>query len=634
MSQFTIVEQPNVFHDHLLELIGREFKFDHAKGFGEWIKNSVDAYNREMGADGAPKYPDDDQFIYVRMRPKTDASPVVFECIDFVGMTHEEIDTAFKRWGDPTAASRGRGKKFLGGHGNGGKFYMRQMFTESRFITYRNGKINVFGFNDRKRYGFDSNYENRQASLKRALELANLTSLLPHLPEIVRRRLDSGETGFTVVIGEAPDRIKRRNSPRSIIQRLCLHPQARRLILRKPIFAIVGDQPPFRLETEKITPRPGFEGPFEYDVPRIIQHGGSEIELANAQFPAGKLTLFTCSEPFSRLGDRSSLNCIDVLSEMGVIASYRMNELGPIRNISETEFIYGECRCPILEDPKDDCVRNSRDKLVDESEKVQALLAWICQKVNDLADRMASQSETQQRNQELQQSSVFNEFLNSWMRKTKFWETLRGQIFGGPGAGPGFGGTGGGGEPEGRTKKGGGDKGAAGPEGDSGGGSGDEKKKGPKFPRVLLSNYDTDPLGYTKKVNCEPGHPPVYQRDVDVPESVFWINTQSPFAKKIRESRDYGPESTRWREYIFQRHMDILIKQSIYDTEKRESGLSAARADALLDHISKHVYESAAKDPSLQSFLFEERLKAADVSNGEGRDASAGSEPAPPQPSA
>ena len=102
--------------------------------------------------------------------------------------------------------------------------------------------------------------------------------------------------------------------------------------------------------------------------------------------------------------------------------------------------------------------------------------------------------------------------------------------------------------------------------------------------------------------------PPVYQRDVDVPESIFWINTQSPFAKQIRESKDYGPESTRWREYIFQRHMDILVKQAVYETEKRESGLSAARVDGLLDKIYKQVYEAAAKDPSLQSFLFKEKL--------------------------
>src|SRR5262245_41745388 len=125
MSRFTISEQPNVFDDHLLDIIGNEFKFDHAKGLAEWIKNAVDAYNRETTPEGSAKCTDDDQFIYLWLRPKTGISPVTFECIDFVGMTHDDIESAFKRWGDPNAASRGRNKKFLGGHGNGGKFYMR-----------------------------------------------------------------------------------------------------------------------------------------------------------------------------------------------------------------------------------------------------------------------------------------------------------------------------------------------------------------------------------------------------------------------------------------------------------------------------------------------------------------------------
>ena len=332
--------------------------------------------------------------------------------------------------------------------------------------------------------------------------------------------------------------------------------------------------------------------------------------MANDKFRQGKLTLDTSVEPFSRHGDRATLNCIDIMGEIGVIASYRMNELGQIKNFSESEFIYGECYCPILEDPDDDCARNARDKLVEENEKAQALLAWICQKVNDLADKMAAKSAQEQRVQELKQSSVFNEFLNSWMRKSKFWEKLRGEIFGGPGVGGGFGGTGGGDDLGAKGKHKGGDTGTTGLDGDKGGGAGGEKKQGPKFPAVLLSNYDEDPLRFTDKVNCEPGHPPVYQRDVDVPESIFWINTQSPFAKKIRESRNYGPDSTRWREYLFQRHMDILIKQAVYETEKRESDLSAARIDGLLDKIYKQVYESAAQDPSLESFLFKESLSA------------------------
>ena len=46
-----------------------------------------------------------------------------------------------------TILKKGKGNiKTLGGHGNGGKFYMRGMFEESFLITFRNGKINGFRF--------------------------------------------------------------------------------------------------------------------------------------------------------------------------------------------------------------------------------------------------------------------------------------------------------------------------------------------------------------------------------------------------------------------------------------------------------------------------------------------------------
>ena len=38
------IEKPVLDVDNLLNLIGKEFRFDHAKGLSEWLKNSVDAY--------------------------------------------------------------------------------------------------------------------------------------------------------------------------------------------------------------------------------------------------------------------------------------------------------------------------------------------------------------------------------------------------------------------------------------------------------------------------------------------------------------------------------------------------------------------------------------------------------------
>lgn len=453
--------------------------------------------------------------------------------------------------------------------------------------------------------------------MERALELADLKDVLKHIPRVLKSRLEKGTTGFTVVTGEAPMKLRGRNTIRSIIQRLRVHPQARRLLKSKQVYAIIDTQV-IKLEVESIPPKEGFEGPFEFDLPTVLTRGSHEIELTNDKYSLGKLVLCTSSEPFTRLGDRASLNCIDIRGEIGVIGSYRMHELGYVKNFTETEFIYGECTCPILEDPKDDCVRNDREKLV-ETDKSQALLEWICSKVNELADKMAEKAVQSQRVEELRQSSVFNEFLNSWMRKSRFWEKLRGEIFGGPDAGGpdaggAFGGEGGGGEAGPKGDGGGSSDGTkAGDDGQDGGGAGDKKKQGPKFPDVRLSDADPDPLGLADTVHCDPRHPLIYQRSEAVSQGIYWINSQSPFAKKVLEN--YGHESTRWREYMFQRHIDILVKQAVYEMEHREMNLSAARIDnEVLDHVNRRIYEAASVDTSLSSFLFNENLSGIQTS--------------------
>ncbi|HQN18653.1 MAG: hypothetical protein IT574_06170 [Candidatus Aureabacteria bacterium] len=89
--------QPFVIDEAVLDLIGNEFKFDHAKGLAEWIKNSCDAYLRE-------ETPDDEQHIILRLTEDKRGMLSGMECIDFVGMDRKAIDEAFKRFFDPEAA--------------------------------------------------------------------------------------------------------------------------------------------------------------------------------------------------------------------------------------------------------------------------------------------------------------------------------------------------------------------------------------------------------------------------------------------------------------------------------------------------------------------------------------------------
>lgn len=596
---FAIKEQPNVFDDAFLDIIGNEFKFDHVKGLAEWIKNSADAYTR---AD----VPDSGQFVYLRFMPKDGKRPASFSCVDFVGMASDDIDKAFKRWGDRRAAGRGTGKRTLGGHGNGGKFYMRQMFARSQFVTYRDGRLNVFGFNERKRYGYADGFENKRTSLEDARNFAYLTEL--DIPVAIRHLWKTTGVGFTVVTGESPERLRAwKSHVAEICRKLRVHPQSRRLIRHKQIFVWTPPGKPQQLTSEEIAPKPGFEGPYSFELPESIDHGGKRIVFRNRKYPEGRLVLATSVEPFSRAGERSALNSIDILGEVGCIGSYRINELGYLKHAAHAEFLYGECFCPILEDEEDDCVRNDREKLVD-TEKTQALLAWIRTKVDEICGQIAEQEQKEKRRVELNESSALNDLLNKWKNRfmTRIFAEVLAGIDGDGGVGPGgqsgvdpwFG--------DGKGSGGGRREGGDGT-GGSGGGQGGSQKRAPRFPRVLLSSHDPDPLDPSHApVELDARHPAVYQRTEDVPEAIYWINCSRPLAQRIIQQ--YGVKGTRWREYLFQRHIDIILKEALYQTAKRDPELTAEKIDDLWNKVQLSAHDAAAQD--LEAFLFEEAFAA------------------------
>ena len=379
--QLKIQEEPNVYHDNILDLWGNAFNFSHEKGLAEWLKNSVDAYRR-VGAS------DKDQYILFNFIDGTASQPATVECIDFVGMDQQDIDKAFKWWGDPDAAKRGQSVKVFGGHGNGGKFYMRQMFHQSYFVTYKDGKINVFGFNENRKYGYDETYKNKKVSLGEALIVGGINKSI--IPNFILSKLEHGETGFTVVKGIRPKKINGKNLPViRICDKLKYHPQARSPLKYCNVSIIHNTKILTNgLRMEEIEPLDGFEEPFLYQIPdniAIVVDGDPEkkIDMFNEKYDKGNLILKTSSQPFGRGGRKPELNCIDIVGEIGVIASYNMQQIGFLRYFPQAQYIYGECCCPILEAPDYDCVQNDREKLVD-NERTKALLEWISKRIDEL----------------------------------------------------------------------------------------------------------------------------------------------------------------------------------------------------------------------------------------------------------
>ncbi len=594
-----IMEEKNVIDDHLLNIIGNEFKFNHEKGLSEWLKNSADAYLR------ADKE-DDESFVIFRFR---DRDEIIFECIDFVGMTSDDIDNALKRWGDPEAAKRGTGKRTFGGHGNGGKFYMRQMFKQSHFITYRAGKLNVFGFNENKRYGFAKGFKDREVSLEDAMKFAEIHNT--DLPPNIRKAILNGKTGFTVARGIHPEKIVRRKfNLDKLCEKFKHYPQARMILKYKPISVIYSDKIFIhRLLPEEILPMPEFEKPTEIPIPPTIiwdENGDKETVLfADDKYPRGKLILYTSSEPLSRNSRLGDLNRIDIIGEIGVIASYKIQELGYIARLSPAEFIYGEYYCPILEDPDDDCIKNDRSTLV-ENTKTKALRKWIGQQIDELAEKIEEKEKKEIRTKNIEILSDINKVLNDW--KNKFMSKVMREILGGIGEGAGAGyGTGGssggiGGE---RSRGTGGERGSG--VGEKAGGGGTEPKPRQAFPKVLLSGIDKDPFNPEETITLSDRQPPVYQRPQDVRAGIYWINTSRKLAQYIIDK--HGTKHMKWRDYHLQRMIDVICKEAVHRLEKQDpENFNADRVDAeIIDKLVSKAHDSAVE--SLGMYLFEEEYK-------------------------
>src|SRR3989344_4102972 len=318
-----IIEEANVIDDHLLDIIGNEFQFDHEKGLAEWLKNSADAYIR-LGI------PDSEQYILVRTEDgnKNDA---VMEIIDFAGMSQTDIDKAFKRWGDPEAAKRGLNKKVHGGHGNGGKFYMRQMFMASHFATYKDGQLNIFGFNDKRRYGFADGFKAKKVKPSEAIKIAGIDKVF--FPGKIKEMILDGKCGFTVVRGIGPEYMRNKIKFGKLMGKFRNHPQARRILSRISVWVSHNDGDYIILKPDELKPLVGFDTPRVFEMPKELKYfeDGEEmiIAMTNIKYSnPGRLMIKTSEEALARGSRLGDLNRVDIVGEIGVLASYKLLEIG------------------------------------------------------------------------------------------------------------------------------------------------------------------------------------------------------------------------------------------------------------------------------------------------------------------
>lgn len=586
-----IKEEPHQYHDNFLDVTGNVFN-SHEKGLPEWIKNSLGAYIREEI---------NDRFIVIRFTDGDRGNRSSIESIDFVGMSSKDFDS-FKEWGNPDASSRGINRFTFGGHGNGGKFYMRQMFYKSYFVTYRNSLLNVFGFHEGTgKYGFAEGLKDKKISLSEALKFANIDANL--ISRSIYKEMVDGKRGFTVVKGVQPKKLTNKLPVLKICQKLKFHPQARRPIKYSHIVIVHNGKIIFDpLSIEEIPPMEGFEEIYSYKMPKEYYSKilNKNILLKN-DGQEGELRLRTSKDPMR--GNNEDLNTVDIQTRrLGPVASYKMSLNPPLQYYPQALQIYGECDFPILEQYEKELVQNDR-VFLNESNLTTGILEWIRECIDELGKRIFDSIAEAKKNEALEITDEFNSLLNSW--KNQFLKKLLAEILGGPGEGKttgGLGNEGSGGGKQKKSKK----KDGLGSGGGKGGGDGDQKKPGLRTPIVLISERSKDPYSPDQEPpKFSDRHQIIEQRPEDVARGIYWINIRKPMASKIMT--EYGAKSLKWRNYLFQRYVDIITTTALESKSIEEGGqLTKDQITQEYMRIASLIYDRAFTD--LEKYIMDDKF--------------------------
>ncbi|MBW8012746.1 MAG: hypothetical protein FVQ83_16130 [Chloroflexi bacterium] len=384
---YTPDDDVKVHEEGAIRLICKPFQ-SHESGLPEWIKNSADAYARE---DALSK----NRIILVVFDNSHSKTKPSISCIDFVGMTSQNIENHFRQWADPDAASRGTQSDFVqGGHGNGGKCYMTQMFLDHSYIlTVLNGRGNKYGVgSDSIKFGYIPNrnlgrdfiVNNIEKELENVLKPLRIT--WNSLPAPILEALDLAD-GFSFITGIHPKGYKNKINSTHLIRNLQEHPQmisnleyckvyvfANGKIQNYGLPLSLPDIPPMKIAKE----------------PRVIQipptlkdpdTGEKIIIEINEDKDDGKLILYTSDKSmrYSRKGRhtiiyRTNSGFIGFKSvlEFDIQSSYR-------------DRIYGDCKLNALESFK----QNDRAHLA-RGPLTRAVEKFISQEIQKYASEFES----------------------------------------------------------------------------------------------------------------------------------------------------------------------------------------------------------------------------------------------------
>lgn len=404
-----------VHSEGAIKLLCADFQ-SHENGIPEWIKNSADEYLRT-------EVPPHHRVIVLNFQDgRGENRPASISCLDLCGMSSEVIENRFRIWADPEAATRGQSIQGMqGGHGNGGKCYMTQMFDHySGLITCSEGKGNrygvaggsvKFGYFPDKVSGRDYPVQDVRKELDKVLTRVGLS--IARLPTQVKEAAGQVK-GFTLVTGVGAKGIKAKVKLPRLIESLIENPMMVISLETCSIYVmhngvIVNDGQPLR--TANIPPMRGAEMPREIAIPETLPdpETGDEVSTKKgARARAGVLRLFTSEASMRRtLKGRHLISYRSFKGFLGYKEVAALDAQSPF-----VDRIYGECVLDALED----CSQNSRRHLAP-SPLTRAVESFIGDQIQKYAEEFEAQQRREYDQQAKNEISKMNEALDEWKNR-------------------------------------------------------------------------------------------------------------------------------------------------------------------------------------------------------------------------
>jgi virulence-associated protein VagC len=421
-------DKVEVHQEGAIKLICNPYN-SHEAGLPEWIKNSSDMYAR-TNAEASHAV------IAVLLKDGKAGAPAMVACLDFGGMTTADIETKFRNWADPHASGSG---DVEGGHGNGGKCYMTQLFSSQAYIhTVKGGRGNRYGFKGGSVTPgyFPSKAEGRgylvadpAVELNEALAPFGLT--VTDLPKSAIEAFQASES-FTMVNGVGAKHLSKNRIPAAKwVDALTGHQQMIRSIQRNQVFVLhngkqLAAASPLKLPD--IKPIPGAETPRTIPVPvELVDHDSGENVPTGAIEGVSQLVLRT-SDVSMRWGPKKARHTINGWTHSQSSTGYW--EVPNLAKGTYSDKIYGDIYLDALADYRQNDRRHHSV-----SPLTRALQAWITEQIEAYASEFVKLDKLQATEEEKTELSRINEQLNNW--KNEFLQ----QQFGGAGIN-GTGGTG------------------------------------------------------------------------------------------------------------------------------------------------------------------------------------------------